>query len=208
MSKNFYRLFSVSILLIAAACATKTSSPPPLPEEKGLEEAIAEKQSITRIGTTFSVIFEKADSEIRGEGVLDVSENGDLDLKVYSLGFLALELVSRNGIVKSNPGLDSSKKAILTQGLRDSIFWWDTKDFTILEEGAFYLLRSAGREITVDKKSMLPVNQQIFFADGKTISVSYENPANEGNFRYQSKMRIELSRYSVTLNIRNFSINR
>jgi hypothetical protein len=180
----------------------------PFLEEKSLVEAVAGKQTISRIGTAFSVTFEKADSEMKGEGVLDLFKNGDLDLKVYSLGFLALELVSRDGIVKSNPGLDSSKKRILSQGLRDSLFWWDIKDFTTLDEGDFYLLRSDGREITVDKKSMLPVKQQIFLPDGKMLSVYYENPANEDNFRYQSKIKIELARYSVTLNIRNISINR
>jgi hypothetical protein len=201
--KNFYRLFCISILLFAAACAPKVLEPS-LFREKSLEEAIAGRQSIIRADTAFSVLFEKDDSEIRGEGVLNIYGNGDLELRVYSLGFLALELVSRDGKVKSNPGLDSAKKAILTHGLRDSIFWWDIDNYTVRDEGAYYLLKNAGREITIDKELMLPVKQQIFFSDGKMITVHYGNPAAEDGLPYQSRMKIELSRYSVTLTFKNF----
>ena len=114
----------------------------PLLEEKPLDKVIAERNGISHIDTTFSVIFEKADSEIRGDGVLNIFSNGDLELRVYSLGLLAMELTSRNGVVKSNPGLDSAKKTILTQGLRDSLFWWDIKDFTVEDEDGRYLLRN------------------------------------------------------------------
>jgi hypothetical protein len=194
-------------VLLAASCTPKLTAPPVL-KEMSLEEALSERRTISRIDAAFSVLFEKADSEIRGEGILNAFGNGDLDLRVYSLGFLALELLSRNGVVKSNPGLDSAKKAILSQGLRDSLFWWDINDFTVRDEGLYYLLRNASREITVDKESMLPLKQQIFFSDGKMISVYYDNPAKEDGLIYQTKMKIELARYSVTLTIKSISFTR
>jgi hypothetical protein len=172
-------------------------------EEKGLAEVIAGLSGISRIDTTFSVIFEKADSEIYGDGTLDISSNGDLEMKVYSLGFLAMELSSRNGAVKSNPGLDSTKKTILTQGLRDSLFWWDIKDFAVREKEGFYLLRNTEREIMLDKKSGLPTKQQIYFSSGKVLTVYYDNPAREEGVLYQSKIKIELSKYTVTLIVKN-----
>lgn len=113
MSKNFLKLFCISLLLLLASCAPRATAPP-LFEEKGLAEIIAGLSGISRIDTTFSVIFEKADTEIYGDGALNISSNGDLEMKVYSLGFLVMELSSRNGAVKSNPGLDSTKKTILT----------------------------------------------------------------------------------------------
>ena len=202
MSKNFLKLFCISLLLLLASCATRATTPV-LFEERGLAEVIAGLSGISQIDTAFSVIFEKADSEIRGDGDLNISSNGDMEMKVYTLGILALELSSRNGTVKSKPGLDSTKKTILTQGLRDSLFWWDIKDFTVQDEDDFYLLRNAEREIMLDKKSGLPTKQQIYFASGKVITVYYDNPAREEGILYQSKMKIELSKYSVTLIVKN-----
>jgi hypothetical protein len=175
----------------------------PLHEERSLHEVLADRNSISRIDATMSIVFEKADSEIRGDAALDIFNNGNMELKVYSLGFLAMELTSRDGSVKSNPGLDSTKKAILTKGLRDSIFWWDIKDFSVQDENGHYLLRNTEREITIDKKSLLPQKQQIYFSNGKALTVYYDNPAIEQGIRYQSKMRIELSKYSVTMTVKN-----
>src|SRR3990172_769076 len=202
MSKNSLKLFCLSVLLFLASCAPGAMEQP-LREERSLDKIIAGRSGISQIDTTFSVTFEKADSEIRGDGALHIFSNGDLELKVYSLGFLAMELTSRNGVVKSNPKLDSTKKAILTQGLRDSLFWWDLKDFTVQDENGHYLLRNTEREITVDKKSILPTKQQIYFAKGKVLTVYYDNPARVNSILYQSKMKMELSKYSVTLTVKN-----
>ena len=204
MSRNFLKLLCISIVLFLASCAPRALELPLL-EEKPLDKVIAERNGISRIDATFSVIFEKADSETRGDGILNISNTGDLELRVYSLGFLAMELTSPNGAVKSNPRLDSTKKAILTQGLRDSLFWWDIKDFTVEDEDGYYLLRNAEREIMIDKKSGLPKKQRIYFSNGKVLTVYYDNPANGNGILYQSKMKIELSKYSVTLLVRNIN---
>ena len=201
MSKNFLKLLCISLLLFLASCAPRAATPPVF-AEKGLAEVIAGLRGISRLETSFSVVFEKPGSEIYGVGRLNVSGNGDLEMKVYSLGFLALELSSRNGAVKSDPGLDSVKKLILTQGLRDSIFWWDIKDFTVREEGGFYLLRNTERVVLIDKKSGLPVRQEIYL-NGRVLTVYYDNPARAEGVLYQSKMKIELSKYTVTLTVKN-----
>lgn len=201
MSKNFLKLFCISVVLLAG-CALRMRELPLL-EERSLDEVIAERNGISRIDTTFSVVFEKADSEIRGEGALNIFNNGNLELRVYSLGFLAMELVSRNGSVKSNPRLDRSRTTILTQGLRDSLFWWDMKDVTFQDEGDHFLLRNNEREITIDKKTILPKKQQIYFSDGKVLIVYYDNPVRENGVLYQSRMKIVFSKYSVTLKVRN-----
>ena len=212
MSKNFLKLFCISIVLFLASCAPRPVELPlmelPLLEEKTLDKVIAERNGISRIDATFSVAFEKADSETRGDGTLSIFNNGDLELRVYSLGFLAMELTSRNGTVKSNPGLDSTKKAVLTQGLRDSLFWWDIKDFTVEDEEGCYLLKNTEREIMIDKKSSLPKKQRIYFPNGKVLTVYYDNTASGNGILYQSKMKIELSKYSVTLLVRNISFIR
>ena len=71
MSKSFSKLFCISLLLFLASCAPRATAPV-LFEEKGLVEVIAGLSGISRIDTTFSVIFEKADTEIRGDGALNI----------------------------------------------------------------------------------------------------------------------------------------
>ena len=204
MSVNFLKLFCISIMVLLASCAPKATAPPLL-EKGSLEEVIAGRQTISQIDATLSILFEKTDSEIRGDGTLHILHNGDLELKVYSLGFLAMELTSRNGVVKSTPRLDSAKKTILTKGLRDCLFWWDIKDFTVRDENGYYLLRNDEREIMIDKKNILPKKQHIYFPNGKELTIDYENPAGENGIPYQTKMKIYLSKYSVTLTVKNIN---
>jgi hypothetical protein len=198
---NFLALFFISGLLLFSSCAPRAVQLPPF-EEKSLDQVIAERSGISRIDTTFSIIFEKADSEIRGEGDLKLSRSGDLELRVYSLGIPAMELSSRDGAVKSIPRLDTAKKAVLTQGLRDGFFWWDMKDFTTVDKDGLFILRNQGREVAIDKRTGLPVQQRLYLPDGKVLDITYDSPAQEGGLTYQSKMKIDLSRYSVTLQVK------
>lgn len=196
------KLFCISIILFLVSCAPRTMERP-LHQERSLLEVIAERNSISQIDTTMSIVFEKVDSEIRGDAALNIFNNGNMELKVYAFGILAMEMTSREGAVKSNPQLDSTKKTIFARGLRDCLFWWDIKDFTVQDGEGYYLLINTEREITIDKKSILPQKQQVYFSNGKVLTVYYENPAMENGIRYQSKMRIELSKYSVTLTVKN-----
>lgn len=174
-------------------------------EGKDVREALSELSDITRIDTTFSIVFEKIDTEITGDGALTIANNGDLDLRVYSLGFLAMELKSQNGRLKSKPLLDSNKKIILTRGLKYSLFWWDAQEYTITEEGNEYRLAADDREVWISKQTLLPRKQKISFSDGRDLMVFYDDPAKERDIWYQSKMRIEFSRYAVTLQVKKIS---
>ena len=201
---NFLKLFFVSFILCAAACAPKKVEMPAV-QQQSLAVVLAERRSIERIDAAMSVVFEKTDSEMHGEAVLDIAQDGDLQMKVSTLGILAMDLTSKNGRVMSTPKLDRSKTAILTQGLRDSLFWWDLTDFTVQEENDRLILQNATRQVVLDRKTMLPQKQRISFDDGKQLTVFYDNPAQVKGVWYQSKMRIELSRYAVTLTLREIS---
>jgi hypothetical protein len=207
MSRHALNLFLISIVLLSTACAARKIEKMELPSYEGraFREVLSERSGIRGIETKFSVLFEKKDSETRGDAALDISQTGDMSLRVYSMGFLAMELTSRDGSVKSIPSLDRSKKLILTRGLRDCLFWWDIRDFSLIEENGYYLMESPDREIWIDKNTFLPARQNIYFEDGKVLNVYYDNPARENDIWYQSKIRIEFLQYAVTFTIKHMS---
>lgn len=196
--KSVLRLFFISIIVLLCSCA-----PPevriPTYEDMDPEEGLHLNERISAIEAEFSITFQKGDSKVRGEGVLTILKNGNLTLRVYSLGFLAFELTSDNGIVKSNPVLDRTKRKILTYGLRDCLFWWDMEDYDIAESGDVYLIRSFPRRLWFDRKTMLPVQQSVQLDDDRELWFYYEKPQKMGDIWYPSKIRIELSRYAVTM---------
>ena len=204
---TFLKLFFISILLWVSACAPKKVEMPAV-EQQSIDIVLAERRSIERIDAAMSVIFEKADSEMQGDAVLDIARDGNLHMKVYTLGILAMDLISKNGLVKSKPKLDMRKTAILTRGIRDSLFWWDLTDFTVQEENDHLILQNATRQVVLDRSTLLPQKQRISFDDGKQLTVIYDNPAQAEGLWYQSRMRIELSRYAVILTVNEISFNR
>jgi hypothetical protein len=172
-------------------------------EGRTFSEVLSDLNRISSLEATFSIAFEKDDTEMKGDAALDMESTGDLSLRVYSLGFLALDLTSRNGAARSNPHLDSDKKLILTEGLKNCLFWWDMEGSTINEAGGDYIIQNSSREIWVDKSTFLPRQQNIYFKNGKMLSVYYEEPAVSNGIWYQSRIRIELAQYAVTLTIRD-----
>jgi len=203
MLKNVLALFLVSLLLLLVSCAPKKIEIPAF-APKSLDELLSEKNGLYEIDTTFEIVFKKPDTEISGNGILNIHENGNLSLRVYSIGLLMMELSSKNNIVKSKPRLNKNRTMILTQGLRDCFFWWDIKDFTVSnKEDGIYLLENLERSLWIDKKTSLPVKQTIRFDDGKELNIFYDNPAEENGIWYQSKIRIELSKNTIILIIKN-----
>ena len=200
---NFLKLFFVSILIAASACAPQKVEIPL--DQRSLDTVLAERSSIEKIDAAMSVVFEKTDSEMHGNAVIDIAQDGDMHMMVYALGILAMDISAKNGRVKSTPKLDRSKTTILTRGLRDSLFWWDLTGFTVREENDQFILQNATRQVVLDRRTMLPKKQMISFDDGKQVTVYYDMPAQVRGVWYQSRMRIELSRYAVTLTVREIT---
>jgi hypothetical protein len=203
MWKIVSKLFLVSIIISFYSCAPKHVEMPAY--EGDIREALSSRNNISSIETTFSVTFEKADTEMRGSGILNLARNGDLSMRIYSFGFLAFEMSSNNGIVKSSPRIDRNKSIILTYGLRDCLFWWDLKDFEVNENKDCFVLKNNDRELWLDRKTAFPKKQIIFLEDGRELNIYYDNPEKAGETWYPSKIRIELSRYAVTLKLKDIS---
>ena len=205
MLKNVLKLCWVSIILLLASCAHKQLQMPSY-EGRDIREVLALKNAVSGIETRFSVLFVKNDSEMRGDGALDITRDGDMSLRIYSLGFLSMELTSNDGEVKSSPRIDKTKTVLLTQGLRDCLFWWDIQDFIMQEDPDSYRLRNSAREIWINKSTLLPDKQTIYFDDGRVLTIFYDEPVAENGTWYQSRIRIELARYSLTLHIKNMTL--
>lgn len=204
MWKNVSTLFLVSALLILYSCAVKRTE---LPDYQGMDvqEVLSSRNDISSIETTFAITFEKDDTEMRGDGALNLLKNGDLSMRIYSFGFLAFEMTAHNGTIKSNPPIDRTRGIILSSGLRDCLFWWDIKDFSVEEDESGYILKNMTRSLWINRETMLPIKQMISLEDGRELMIRYENPDYAGALWYPSKIRIELARYAVTLNIREIS---
>jgi hypothetical protein len=204
MSKNVLKLFWVSVALALVACAPKAVEMPSF-EGRDFREAFSAREAVSSIDAVFSVTFQKKDSERKGDGALTMARNGDMSLRIYQLGFLAMELTSQDGEVKSSPRIDKKKTYLLTEGLRDCLFWWDMKDYTVEDTADSFVLRNGERTLWIDKKTLLPVRQKIFFDIGRELNIYYEAPQKSDGLWYQSKIRIELARYSVLLTMKKMS---
>ena len=207
MSKIVSKLFLFSAVIFLYSCAAKHVEMP-VYEGKDVREVLIANKDVSSIETTFSITFEKEDTEIRGNGILNISKDGDLNMRVYSFGFLAFEMTSENGIIKSAPSIDRNKGIILTYGLRDCLFWWDLKDFEINEKEDYFVIRNNERELWLDKKTAFPRRQIISLEDGRELNVYYGSPERMGNCWYPSKIRIELYRYAVILEVKDISFAR
>lgn len=204
MWKIVSKLFLVSIIIFLYSCAAKRVEIP-VYEGVDVREALSSRNNISSIETTFSITFEKEDTEIKGNGILNIARNGNLSMRIYSFGFLAFEMRSENGIVKSIPAIDRNKGIILKYGLRDCLFWWDLKDFETDEKEDCLVLKNQDRELWLDKKTMFPKKQIIFLEDGRELNIYYDKPEKAGETWYPSKIRIELSKYAVTLKLKDIS---
>ena len=204
MSKIVSKLCLLSAVLIVLSCAVKRVEVP-VYEGVDVRDVLRSKSNISSIETRFSITFEKEDTEIKGDGLLNISRSGDMNMRIYSFGFLAFELASENGIIRSSPVIDRNKGIILTHGLRDCLFWWDIKDFDVTENEKDYLLMNSSRKIWIDRRTMLPVRQTVSLEDGRELDIFYENPEVSDDIWYPSKIRIELLRYAVVLRIKDIS---
>ncbi|MBM4129195.1 MAG: hypothetical protein FJ243_03630 [Nitrospira sp.] len=204
MWKLLSRFSSLSLIIIIVSCATPRVELP-LYEGVDVRDLLYARNTISSIEGTFSIVFEKNDKEVRGDGMLNMSRDGDLQLRIYSFGFLALELISEKGIIKSTPKIDRNSGILIIYGLRDSLFWWNIRDFDVTEEGELYLIKNQSRMLWIDKKTMMPVKQTISIEDGRDIKIFYEGFNKVGDVWYPLKITMELSGHLVTVRFKELS---
>lgn len=211
MLKNVLKLFLVSVVLLAvvllASCAPVKVEMPSY-GGKTFREVLSGLRKVSEVRARFSIVSLKDGREKKGDAALDLAQDGDMSLRVYSLGFLAMELSSKNGYVRSSPPVDPGNYFVLTEGLRDCFFWWDVRNYGLAGQGGYYILADSWRTVWVDKKTFLPVRQKILLGEGQEIDMHYERPRREGDVWFQSRIRIRYKDYSATLSVTHMSFGR
>ena len=199
-------LFCILCILffLFLSCSTKRVE---IPTYEGIDprEELAKRDNIKSIRSTFSIEFERDGGVIKGDAVLQLTPEA-LTLRIYSLGFPVVEVISNETITKSDPPMDRNRIEMLVDGIRNSFFWWSIKDYAIEESEKTYRLSNSWRRLFLDKRTLLPDKQIIELEDGKELNILYEEPDQIGGVWFPSKMRIGLSRYSVSLRIKTLTV--
>lgn len=210
-----YLLLVLLCLAFIASCAPKQAiQAVPSYENMPLEQVLAEFGAVRSIEAVLSIEYEKKDGAVSGDAFMNLSED-TLSLRLYYLGFLAGEVSEENGIVKSKPKLDRNKSALLVDGLKNSFFWWNIRDYRLMEREGAYVLKNSYREVVLDRKTMLPVRQTIELENGDPVTILYEEPAVSEEpvkpepglmlRRYQSKLTISLKNHIVRVRINSYT---
>ncbi len=212
-------MFLLCCLVFLSSCAAPKLIEKPTPSGIALDEALAQYRQISSINTVLALEYEKNDTVMSGDASLTVSPD-KLSLRIYYLGFLQGEVYEENGTIKSKPKIDKNKSAILVQGLKSSLFWWNIKDYSEFETADTYELRNEDRRVVINKETLLPVEQTIDLENGDRLTISYDVPSRitpcEGQGAvdnspagwYQSRIRIQLKNYVVRVNVKSYSVTR
>lgn len=216
MIKIVCYILSVLLLFLNTSCAPRHVEIPSL-ADRDLNSFLASMTNILSIEAILSMEYEKNENQIQADASLSISED-HIDLKVYYLGFLAGQFKENNGVVTTSHKIDKNKSAVLIEGLRNSFFWWNIKDYDIIDEGEYYKLKNYNRKILVDKKTLLPFEQTIELYNGDELKIIYDSPAKVDEIDssnsvlsfvglwYQSGMRISLNNHFVKIKIKSYTI--
>lgn len=225
----------ILVLLITVSCAPKIIEKPSF-RGVPLEEALAELKNISSIEAVLNVEYEKNNSVMGGDAFLHLSGNR-LNLRLYYLGFLAGEVNEENGIIKCKPKIDRNKSLILVDGLKNSFFWWNIRDYTVSEKEDVYVLKNYNRKLFISKDSLLPVQQTIELDSGEEMNILYDTPAKnnagsksggkdgiaedgsspesrnhalnpEAPVWYQSRLSIKFKNYLVRVKVKSYSVTK
>ncbi len=214
INSSLYLFLFIICMLGLQGCAKRQVL---TPDYRGydLRMLIDELKEVASIESALEVQYERGDALMNGDMFVKADKE-DMVLRFYYMGLPAGEIVQKDGIVKGTLKIGKAKAEMLIEGLKSSIFWWNSEyDETFETEGA-YILRGIGREVVIDKKTMLPINQRVTLANGEIINIAYsvpsqlypEGPPKRPTDWYQSEMLIEYRDYRVRAKITSLTVYR
>jgi len=122
-------------------------------------------------------------------------------MRIYKFGVLVSDLVMKDGELYFLSGKKDTRLAGLIDEFFHAVLWWDgVEDGYFRREGDEYVIQTAGRDIRLDRATLLPVRQDIS-SDGNTVRIIYSEPRDYEGFWYPSKLGISAAglNFSVTV---------
>jgi hypothetical protein len=213
MSKKLFKLFFISFLLVAAACAPKpVVAPPSLYEETVLSlDEIIEKAS----GDTLAL---KAITEIE---IRKNNEHYDsisasvlvkmpdwVHVRMYKFGMLVNDFVVMDDRLHVLSGKGGPNLKKFGKEFHNAIFWWDDiQEGVLYSNGPEYIIRARNKEIHIDKATLLPLKQRIV-AFNRNIEIAYEEPVEEKDgYWHPSVINILAGDFSFTVKLKKLLRN-
>jgi hypothetical protein len=202
-------LFTVYCFLLPVyfltGCAPKAITPlqPQYKEELSLDEIVS------KVSDDIQVLKAIADMRIEKNGDLYDHINASVifqrpdnaHMRMYKLGMLVGDIVMKDGELYIITGKKDPKLAGLIEEFLHAVFWWDNvQGDSLYSEKDEYIIRKAGKEIRLDKATLLPVRQDII-SSGKNVHITYTEPQSFDGFWYPSKLEISVDafRFIVTI---------
>lgn len=210
----FRFILFVCLIVLITGCAKKVAQGP-FYEGYSLQALLHELKGTCGIEASIEISYERGDSTLSGDLYLKANHR-EMLLRYYYLGLPAGEMLYRDGeIVSSNVRISKARTRLLAEGIKNSIFWWQVDYDEQYETDEVYILRAIGREINIDKKSLLPLNQTLRLSNGELVSISYSNPKKlhpekdnqRPNDWYQSQVQIQYRDHSLDATIRRLSVS-
>jgi hypothetical protein len=95
-----------------------------------------------------------------------VKKPGWVHMRMYKFGMLVKDIVIKDDMVYVLAGKSSDRLKQLARELYNAIIWWDIlKDGLIYTDEDEFIIRTDTKQLHLDRKTLLPVKQQIKVMD-------------------------------------------
>lgn len=212
MSKKLLRYLCFSVLIVFIACAPKPRiMPPTVYEEKELtlEEVLAtagKDIELLKAITDIEIEMNNEPYSFINASVL-IKKPDWLHMRIYQLGMLVRDFVIRDNKLYVLSGKYDSNLKNLGNELHNAIFWWeDYGSGAMRREGDMYIIKAPGKEIHVNRSTLLPVKQEII-TQNKKISIFYENPVNNEGYWYSELLKIYVDNFTFSVRLKKLIKN-
>ncbi len=178
----FFNLFTIlCTALLIYGCAKRPPGvelPQPGRPAITFEEYLSELNSIKSIKFIFSIKLIPATNnseELNGNASFAM-DGEDLQLRVYSMGFLVSEVRITDGeVITEGKKLRHEKAIPLMEALRSCLVWWKLEERETEEDDEFIIIRNSWRKVYINR-DFIPLKQEISLPEAQQVLITYEKP--------------------------------
>jgi hypothetical protein len=211
MLKKLWIYFFISLLFIAAACAPRVVISPPRVEE----EELTLTEIMERVSSDIEVVKAIAYIKIEKDSAPYSSVNasmlakrpGWVHMRMYQLGMLVKDFIIKNGSIHVISGKNDKNLKKLGEELYGAVLWWDVIDGGVLSiSPEVYIIKSASRDIYLDRQTLLPLRQEIKDRD-RVLTITYSRPSDFEGLWHPSLMEMNAGNFKFTVTLKKMMKN-